>query len=257
MLRALPRLFASGISGAAASRRTPRLALIHAMQPSIGSSLPAFEQLWPEAELVHIMDDSLARDVARTGIDESMTNRFLALGRYAKEAAGCSGILFTCSAFGSAIEAVQAELRRPGFPVLKPNEALMEEASGLAKSMQAPVAVFSMFEPTLASIVREMHDIGGSDVDVRPHFVPGALDALNAGKNDCCIGIIAEYVAQVVSDAREENEDFACVVFAMFSMARARAATQERLDISSIESAPPVLTSPDSAVLRMKALMGH
>mmetsp|Transcript_139651 Transcript_139651/g.348247 ORF Transcript_139651/g.348247 Transcript_139651/m.348247 type:complete len:253 (+) Transcript_139651:88-846(+) len=244
-----------------AQKPPPRLALIHAMQPSIASSIPAFQQLWPEAELVHLMDDSLARDVGRTGLDESMSKRFQALGRYAHDAAGCDGILFTCSAFGSAIEAVQRELRTDSFPVLKPNEAMMAEAArlglGEGGKRAAPIAVFSIFEPTLPSILRELQDIGGGNLDLRPHFIPNALDELNAGDEQKCIRTIAKYVNDVAMEAHSDQQDLACMAFAMFSMARASSATEELLKQSLGARAPPVLTSPCSAVQHMKKLLGH
>ena len=55
-----------------------------------------------------------------------MTDRFHALTRYSV-AAGADAILFTCSAFGPCIEAAAADLDL--LPVLKPNEALIEECA--------------------------------------------------------------------------------------------------------------------------------
>merc|ERR1719443_2628735 len=97
--RTLPRLLAAARS----TQPPPRIVLIHAMQPSIASSMPAFENHWPEAELVHLLDDSLARDVggdAPGGSADRMIQRFCSLARYARDGVGCDGVLFTCSAFG-------------------------------------------------------------------------------------------------------------------------------------------------------------
>jgi len=236
------------------------------MQPSITPAAAAFRQQWREAELVHILDDSLARDVAQTGIDSSMVDRFLALARYARDGAKCDGLLFTCSAFGSAIEAAKEQVQGPGFPVLKPNEAMMEDAVGRARSpgphrngRPRLIAVLSMFEPTLPSIVRELGDLGGGDVRLMPRFVPGALEALREGDEAGCVERIAEATGDLVQDVRRgegaDGEEPACVVLAMFSMARARAAVEARLASLSAHP-PPVLTSPDSAVQRMRALLG-
>lgn len=227
------------------------------MQPSITPTVAAFKEHWRDAELVHIMDDSLARDVERTGLDAAMTGRFLALARYARDGAGCDALLFTCSAFGAAIEAAQRELRTDAFPVLKPNEAMMEEAVGRARAApgEGSVAVLSMFEPTLPSIVRELGALGGPGLRVVPRFVPGALEALRAGDEASCCALIAEAAEAAVIQARQEGAAPACVAFAMFSMARARRAAEARL--GALEGGGlPVLTSPDSAVLRLRALLG-
>eukprot|EP00812_Abedinium_dasypus_P008576 NODE_2329_length_955_cov_193.263333.p1 GENE.NODE_2329_length_955_cov_193.263333~~NODE_2329_length_955_cov_193.263333.p1 ORF type:complete len:277 (-),score=76.35 NODE_2329_length_955_cov_193.263333:107-937(-) len=233
-----------------------RVALIHAMQPSIAATLPAFERHWPEAELVNILDDSLARDVGHTGLDNAMTRRFVELARYARDQAHCDAALFTCSAFGSAIEAAQKELRTEAFPVLKPNEAMMEEAVALGRGGGGAVAVLSMFEPTLGSITREMRELpDGAELVLRPRFVPDAMDALTAGDEARCIELIAAAVAKAVEE--EAPEPLACVALAMFSMARGREAAETRLSRAAESRGgappPPVLSSPESAVLRLRA----
>lgn len=229
------------------------------MQPSIASSLPAFSQHWPEAELLHLLDDSLARDVSRTGVDVAIVQRLVALARYARDDAKCSALLFTCSAFGVAIEEVQRQMRTALFPVLKPNQAMMEEAAKRGqptKEKQAkPIAVLSIFEPTLPSITRELMDLGGKDLHLIPRFVPGALEALQNGEEAQCIQLIAEAAETVVESAQQQGQELACLAFAMFSMARARQETVDRLQKRG-GSPPPVLTSPDSAVRHLRALFG-
>ena len=105
--------------------RVPRIALVHAMQGSIPPTALAFSKVWPEANCQNIVDDSLSIDVGQTGLDESMDNRFLSLAGYARSC-NVDGVLFTCSAFGSSIEKVKFAHR--DIPVLKPNEAMMEQA---------------------------------------------------------------------------------------------------------------------------------
>ena len=84
-------------------------------------------------ELQHLLDDSLSSDLngPRCGgrLDAaSFDARLLSLARYAVEDCGCDAVLFTCSAFGAPIEAVRAHFDGSGVPVLKPNEAMMEDA---------------------------------------------------------------------------------------------------------------------------------
>ena len=103
-----------------------RIALIHALKHSVAPIEEAFSRLWPEAQLANLLDDSLSADLAREGaLTPAMTQRFLDLSRYAVRC-GADGILFTCSAFGPCIDVCAAELAP--IPVLKPNEAMIEEA---------------------------------------------------------------------------------------------------------------------------------
>src|SRR5271168_4039002 len=116
---------------AAAAPRRPRVMLIHAVPEAVTPIREAFAAGWPEAEIHDLMDSSLSADLAADGgvLDARMIERFRALGRYAA-GAGPAGrasdaVLFTCSAFGPAIDAVRAEL---AIPVFKPNEAAFERA---------------------------------------------------------------------------------------------------------------------------------
>src|ERR1700712_5835329 len=104
-----------------------RITLVHALKHSIVPIEAAFAKLWPEAQLMNLLDDSLSADLARDGkLTDAMTERFLSLGRYATST-GSNAILFTCSPFGPCIEAV-ARAHAP-MPVLKPNEAMIEQAA--------------------------------------------------------------------------------------------------------------------------------
>src|SRR5687768_12499040 len=148
-----------------------RIALIHALRHSPPPIEAAFARAWPEAVLMNLLDDSLSADLAREGrLTAGMTERFLALSRYAA-GTGADAILFTCSAFGPCIEAAAAALAP--MPVLKPNEAMIEEAV----SFGARIGLMASFAPTLASMPQEFP----AGVTLEPKLVEGALDALNRG----------------------------------------------------------------------------
>src|SRR5450631_4118315 len=110
----------------AAMNASVRIALIHALSESVEPARAAFAEQWPEAYCFDLFDTSLADDRAdRAEIDPTMIERFISLAAYARSTVGrggkTAGILFTCSAFGPAIDAVKA---CSTFPVLRPNEAL-------------------------------------------------------------------------------------------------------------------------------------
>ena len=108
----------------------PRIVLIHATALAMEPIQAAFARGWPQAQLVNLLDDSLSVDRARDAeLKPAMYARFDALADYAMSI-GARGILFTCSAFGAAIETVA---RRLPVPVLKPNEAMFEAAFARGK----------------------------------------------------------------------------------------------------------------------------
>ena len=152
-----------------------RITLIHALTHSIAPTANAFSRLWPEATLMNLLDDSLSVDLARDGaLTPAMTERFLALARYAAST-GAQGILFTCSAFGPCIEACARELAP--MPVLKPNEAMIEDAVALA-GPTGRIGLLATFPPTLQSMPPEFHHAGGAGISVEPCLAEGALAVL-------------------------------------------------------------------------------
>jgi aspartate/glutamate racemase len=212
-----------------------RIALVHALKHSIVPIEAAFARHWPDAVLMNLLDDSLSADVARDGkITDAMTERFLKLGRYAA-ATGADAILFTCSAFGACIEAVARE--QAPMPVLKPNEAMIEQAVGqvigkvVGKGRR--IGLLSTFAPTLASMPPEFP----GSVEIVPKLAEGALAALDRGDR-------AEH-DRLVAEAAKELRDCDLIALAQYSMAPAAALVAET-------SGLPVVTTPDSAVLKLK-----
>ncbi|KUL96996.1 arylsulfatase [Bosea sp. WAO] len=207
-----------------------RIALIHALRHSPPPIEAAFARLWPEARLMNLLDDSLSADLARDGeITETMTGRFLSLARYAK-ATGADGILFTCSAFGPCIGAVQREFAP--MPVLKPNEAMIEEAEGIG----GRVGLLASFAPTLQSMPPEFP----VTLAVMPKLAEGALAALDRGDGDTHDRLAAE--------AARDLANCDLIALAQFSLARAAPAV-------AAATGKKVLTTPDSAVRKLKRLL--
>ena len=126
----------------------PRIALIHATPVAIEPIRQAMATGRPEAEAVNLLDDSLSPDRAAVDdISDALTDRMVALARYARQT-GAEGILFTCSAYGTAIEKVAGLV---DVPVLKPNEAMFEAALSQARN----IAMIATFAPSQASMEAE------------------------------------------------------------------------------------------------------
>jgi Asp/Glu/hydantoin racemase len=208
-----------------------RITLIHALKHSIVPIETSFARLWPEARLMNLLDDSLSADLARDGgLSDATTARFLDLGRYASST-GSDAILFTCSAFGPCIEAV-ARAHAP-MPVLKPNEAMIEQAA----AQGGRVGLLSTFAPTLASMPAEFP----ASVELVPKLAEGALAALDRGDR----AGHDRLVVQAAADLRN------CDVIALAQYSMAPSA-----DLVAEATGRPVLTTPDSAVTKLKKMLG-
>ena len=208
-----------------------RIALIHALRHSPPPIEAAFAEAWPEARLMNLLDDSLSADLARDGaLTPAMTQRFLTLGRYAR-GTGADGVLFSCSAFGPCIDAVAADLGP--IPVLKPNAAAIEEAVAVGRR----IGLLATFPGTLASMPPEFPP----GVEVVPCLAEGALAAMDAGDLEAHDRLAAEASRRLVG----------CdvILLGQFSLARAARAVAATTGL-------PVVTTPGSAVRRLRALLG-
>ena len=205
-----------------------RIALIHAVRLAMQPVEDAFRRHWPEIERMNLLDDSLSMDRARDAeLSAALSRRIGALADYAI-GCGATGILYTCSAFGDAIQAVKARL---DVPVLKPNEAMLEEALRQGKRL----GLLATFAASIPSMQAELAGVALESV-----CVPEAMAALQAGDGARHDALLAAAAPRLGScDA---------IMLAQFSTARARDAVAAMVKC-------PVLTSPDSAVLRMRKLL--
>jgi len=211
-----------------------RIALIHATPAAVEPIRTAFAQAWPEPDLVNLLDDSLSRDRALTpDLTDSIYRRFDELGAYSV-GIGADGILFTCSAFGPAIERVA---RAVAIPVLKPNEAMFAEAIAI----EGRIGMLATFEPSIPSMEAEFKADAakaGARVTLESVFVPDAMTALVGGNREKHDTLVAE-AASALAHCK-------AIMLAQFSMAPAAARIRQRMP------GVPVLTSPDSAVAAMR-----
>ena len=196
----------------------------------------AFQRHWPDAEVAHLLDDRLSVDRAKDdALSPAMYERIAALADYTL-AAGADGILYTCSAFGDAIQAV-ADAN--SVPVLKPNEAMFEAALQHGDT----IGMLATFERSVASMESEFQQLAserGRKARIRTVCVPEAMAALQGGDHQRHNSLLAAAAGELAtSDA---------VMLAQFSTSIAEPAVSGVLDC-------PVLTSPVSAVSKLKALL--
>lgn len=211
-----------------------RIALIHATPLAIQPVEDAFARHWPAAERMNVLDDRLSADrTLTTDLTDEMARRILALAEYG-QSAGADGILFTCSAFGPAIEHASKTLP---LPVLKPNQAMFDEALTSA----ARFGLLASFPSSLAPMHAELLETAqraGQKIELEALADPDAMTALQAGDGPAHDALLASKA--------EGFENVDAIMLAQFSTARARESVAAATGL-------PVLTSPDSAVCAMRA----
>jgi aspartate/glutamate racemase len=215
---------------------TPRIALIHALKFSIAPIEAAFAELWPQTQLSNILDDSLSIDRAAAKTEtEAIQGRMRELADYGVRA-GAEAILFTCSAFGQSIDRVKAQYQ---IPVLKPNEAMVEEVTALG----GRVGVIATFAPTLETIEPEFDEEArrqGIDIALELVHAEGAFECLTAGDLDGH--------DQRITEAARSLAGCDTIVLSQYSMARAGMAVADATGVQTF-------TTPGSAVRKLKQLL--
>jgi Asp/Glu/hydantoin racemase len=168
-----------------------------------------------------------------------MHERFARLTKYAVDC-GSDAILFTCSAFGPCIEAAA---KTQSIPVLKPNEAMIEQAAalvGTGGAMQGQLlGLLSSFAPTLVSMPPEFP----KDIQFTTQLADGAMAALNEGN-------VALHDELILASAKVLLTKGAKVIaLAQYSMAPCKPMVEAACGV-------PVLTTTDSAIEKLKRLLG-
>ncbi|WP_147113196.1 aspartate/glutamate racemase family protein [Tateyamaria sp. syn59] len=211
----------------------PRIALVHATRVAIDPIEEAAKRLWPEAETMTLLDEGLSMDRQKhKELAPNLRDRIITLTKYA-ESAGAQGILFTCSAFGTAIEdAACGSL----IPVMKPNEAMFDAAFAQGDR----VAMITTFEPATAGMEQEFREAvraRRSTASITSYFCEGALAAKRDGDDAKHDHLIAECASRIAGAD--------VIMLGQFSMSGAADLVRTATDI-------PVLTSPDAAIHEMR-----
>lgn len=213
-----------------------RIGLIHAVPIAMPPVEAAFRELWPEAIRMNLLDDALPSDLERAGgLNGQIDGRIRRLAEYSIDA-GADAVLFTCSAFGAAIEKAATGAR---VPVLKPNEAMFERVFRHGKK----IGMLATFQPSVASMETEFYAAArkkGVDATIETLTLPAARKAANAGDYALHNRLLVEAAAHF--------RDFDALMLAHFSMAPALAEIQAALPI-------PVLAAPQSAVAQLKTIL--
>lgn len=218
--------------------KPPRIVLLHATPVAIQPIEDAFKAVWQEPELVNLLDDSLSPDRALIqDLTPAIIERFVAFGRYG-HGIGADAILVTCSAFGPAIDRLTRELP---VPVLKPNEAMFRAALNKGEN----IAMVATFRPAVRTMEAEFEEFmaeTGARAKLTTFVVEPAMTALRAGD--------AETHNRLIAEKADELKGFDTIMLAHFSTSRAADALSEKTSV-------PVLSSPGTAVTRLRELLSR
>jgi Asp/Glu/hydantoin racemase len=214
-----------------------KIALIHTGFALVDVLTRLFNARIPEAELVHIVDDSLLREVLAAGeVTRPVTRRMLAYYQ-AAETYNVDCIFNVCSSVG---EVADLARRVVSTPVIKIDDSMAETAVARAEKIGVAATLQTTLDPTCRLVERKGSE-AGRKVSIRRTLCPGAFEKLMAGQ-------AAEHDRIVLEGIRELSEQVDVIVLAQGSMARLAENLEPGL-------AGRVLTSPASGVEAVRRLL--
>ena len=205
-----------------------RLTLIH----TSGVMIPVFselcKELLPDIETVHMVDESLLKDIIRDGCLLKPTARRVVGHILSAEQAGTDAILVTCSSIGKATE-LGREL--VNLPVLRIDEPMASEALKAGSRIGVIATLPSTLNPTVDLIKRQ----ATQDINVTAKLCEGAFEAVISGDAATHDKIVSEGILGLIAQVD-------VIVLAQASMARVvNSLPADKVTI-------PVLSSPRLAI---------
>lgn len=207
-----------------------RLAMLHTVAMLVDRFKTMLAGVVPAGvDVVHMLDESLLRDLMRDGPRPEITRRVVGFAQQAADA-GAELIVFTCSSTSPAIDTARHVVRAP---ILKIDDPMAARAVEQGRRIGIVCTTSSTKGPSEA-LVRDHAAKAGRDVAIDALLVSGAFDALQAGRRD-------EHDRLVTAAALEAASRNDVLVLAQASLAH----LAEPL---SAATPKPVLSSPPLCV---------
>ncbi|XWX05427.1 aspartate/glutamate racemase family protein [Aggregatilineales bacterium SYSU G02658] len=219
----------------ASSRK--RLAFLHTVSSNAAVFKALAEELLPDVDVYHIVDESLLQNTIRAGqLQPATTRRLITLIGLAQES-GADAVLVTCSSIGSAVELSRAAV---DIPVFRVDEPMADEAIRLGQRIGVAATLRTTLDPTAALIRARAAQAQRSDVTVITELCEGAFEAVVAGNTQRHDELVAQGLERLAPQVD-------VIVLAQASMARA----VDALPPESSAQRVPILTSPRSGVMQV------
>lgn len=215
-----------------------KVALIHTGFVMVEVLTKLFKQIIPEAELMHIVDDSLLREVLANGkVTKPVINRMLNYFR-AAEYYNAECVFNVCSSVGEVADLARGIISKP---IVKIDEKMAEEAVAKSSNIGVVATLKSTLDPTIRMIQRKAREIG-TEVKITKTICPGAFEQLMNGNPARHDDIVLNGTIKIANRVD-------IIVFAQASMARL---------VSSLDRSLThrVLSSPESGVRETRRVLG-
>jgi Asp/Glu/hydantoin racemase len=186
-----------------------RLAFVH----TVTSLPPVFKELCrdliPDADVFHVVDESLLQNTIRSNSLTRLTARRLLGYLVSAQEAGAQAVMVTCSSMGQAVEWGRCFV---DIPVYRVDEPMADLAVRTGRRIGVAATLQTTLNPTV-ELIRARAAGAGKDVQVTARLCEGAFEAVIAGDT-------ARHDALVTAGLRDLLAASDVIVLAQASMAR-------------------------------------
>ncbi len=210
------------------------ITLIHNSQVIIEQVGEAFKRIYPEADVINIMDESLLRDIKTKGAIDQFGVRRVCRYALCAEDLGADAVMMTCSSLCEAVFAARPMIKIPAFAI---NEPMAIEA--IAKGVKIGVlgTLGSVLDPTARLVLQKAKETNKT-VELKKTVCEAAFEALLSGDAQ-------KHDDLLLTEIENISGNVDVIVFAQGSMSRLLHEAQNRVNI-------PVLECIDSGVQQVK-----
>lgn len=210
------------------------IALIHNSQVIIEQVKDAFNRIFPDADLINIMDESLLRDIKTKGEIDYLGFRRICRYALCAEDLGADAAMMTCSSLCEAVYAAKPMIKIPAFAI---NEPMSKKAVSLGTNIGVLGTLKSVLEPTVRLILKKAEE-SKRPVKLKKALCEAAFEALLSGDTN-------KHDKLLLTEVEKLSKSVNVMVFAQGSMSRLLPEAQKLANI-------PVLECIDSGVKQVK-----
>ncbi len=201
------------------------MALVSSTRAVFGPMEAAFREVFPEAQILHLLDETLLEDFRRErGLSPHSRHKALQMALTAQES-GVDGILVTCSTLSPSVDDFRPFMR---IPIIKIDEPVIEEVIQKADTVGLLATAETVLKSVEPLVMKKAGDFGRK-ISIRP-FIKGDVWPLLQKDASAFYRAIAEAATEAALECQ-------AVILTQVSIAPGRNYVEEKLR-SKIYSSP-------------------
>ena len=220
------------------------VALVSSTRAVFGPMEAAFREVFPEAQILHILDETLIEDFRREGgLSPHSRQKALRMALTAEEA-GVDGILVTCSTLSPSVDDLRPFLK---IPIVKIDEPVIEEVVRSAEKIGLLATAETVLKSVEPLVIKKAQDFGRKvsicrfvKGDVWPllqkdpaAFYRAIAEAATEAARECQAVILTQVSIAPGRDYVEEksrNKIYASPIYAVQTLRKVLANSERRIE---------------------------